>query len=160
MKDDLIVDMALERLLGNSDSLEESWQEKRKHTRTIVGHTYAQNLRIVRERGSRETNNLLNLMLVDMPEELRKFIDEFYPELCLPVEDFRLDHNFNAGSFIKLERLKRKKPLAYFGKYYWSVKRMEKSHAPRKVSLKMLIRLLEKLNFRLVIEEETKRLAS
>lgn len=156
MKSDLLLDMALERVLD----LEDSWQEKRKHTRIIVGHTFAQNLRIIRERGDRETNNLLNLMLVDMPLELRKFIDEFYPALCLPVEDFSLEADFNAGSFIKLERMKRKKPLAFFGKYYWSVKRMEKSQQRRKVSLKMLTRLLEKLNFKLVIEEDFKRLAS
>jgi hypothetical protein len=156
MKSDLLLDMALERILD----LEDSWQEKRKHTRIIVGHTFAQNLKIIRERGDRETNNLLNLMLVDMPLELRKFIDEHHPALCLPVEDFVIDESFNIGSFLKLERMKRKKALSFFGKHYWSLKRIERSTQKRKVSVKMLIRLLDKLNFKLVLEEEPNRQTS
>lgn len=160
MKNDLLLDMALERLLGNEGSLEDTWLETRKHTRTIVGHTFALNLKIIREHGDKETNSLLNLMLVDMPEGLRKFIDEFYPDLCLPIQDFIIDDEFEIGAFMKLERLKRKKTLISFGRYYWSLKRIERSTQKRKVSLKMLIRLLDKLNFRLVLEEEPNRLAS
>jgi hypothetical protein len=150
MKNDLILDIALERILD----LEEDWQKSRKQTRLITGHTYAQNLSIIRKRAGKETNSLLDLMLVDMPEELRSFIDTNYPHLCLPIQSFKITSAFDINSFVKLERIKRKKPLRHFGKHYLSILRLEK-YAKKKTSLNLLVKICSGLNFKLELVDET-----
>lgn len=147
MKNDLLLNLALERI----EALEESWQGKRKHTRIIVGHTYAQNLRIIRERGDKETNNLLNLMLLGMPLELRKFIDSYYPTICLPVDNIVIDAEFNFAEFFRLERIKRKKTYSHFGSLDTTAFRSERFR--KKYMLNSVVKLLARLGFKVVIEE-------
>lgn len=147
MKNDLLLEKALDRIL----ELEDSWQEKRKHTRIIVGHTYAQTLRIIRERGGKEVNEDLDLMLIDMPLELRKFIDTYYPTICLPVADIVIGKDFDFGKLFRLERIKRKKGLRQFGKLRSSAHRAEKTNT--KFMLTTFVKLLGRIGFKVVLEE-------
>lgn len=147
MKNDLLLNCALERILD----LEETWQKQRKHTRIIVGHTYAQNLQIIRDRGDAEINELLNLMLLGMPAELRRFIDSYYPTLCLPVEDFIIGADFNFSEFFRLESMKRKKRFLNFGKMRATAYRAMKPK--KKIMLNTAIKLLNNIGFKIVIEE-------
>lgn len=147
MKNDFLLEKALERILD----LEDTWQEKRKHTRIIVGHTYAQNLRIIRERGGKEINEDLDLMLINMPLELRKFIDTYYPTICLPVEDIVIGKDFDFAKFFRLERMKRKKSLRQFDKLFASAHRAEKNKTKHMINT--FVKLLGRIGFKVVLEE-------
>lgn len=137
------VEIALERL----EELEDAWIDSRRELRKIIANSYASNMQIVREFGSKETNSQLDEYLVGLPVELKYFIDN-----CFFFEPVIIDENFSISDFLLKQRqnylLERKDFDCSFSVTAYENQQREK------IGMKNFLMILGKLNLQLELHRE------